>query len=95
MATLPSAVASVAITLRSQPDGAEIYWNDQKLGNAPGPLYLPQGEQAQTLLVRAPRYTPSRVVVVPSQDRTVTVVLVPRAPRPSGTVVPSDLENPY
>jgi eukaryotic-like serine/threonine-protein kinase len=92
--TEPAPAPKVAITVQSQPNHADLYLNNEKVGVAPGPLLIPRSEQVQTLVVKAPGYHPQTVTIVPSTDRSLHVALVPQKARSSGSL-PRDLEDPY
>ncbi len=86
-------VPKVAITINTYPSHAELYLGKEKVGVAPGPLSLPQGEAPLTLMVKSLGHHPQTVQFVPSGDKTLRVALQPLKPRSGG--VPHDLEDPY
>jgi serine/threonine-protein kinase len=94
VAAVPSAVSQVNILVNTQPARADLFLNDEKVGVAPGPVRLAQGEAPQVLLVKAPGYQVQTVNVVPTSDKTLQVTLVPLKTR-SKPRVSRDLENPY
>lgn len=91
----PARIAEVNLMLLGAPLGALVFRGEQKLGEAPGPLRLPQGEQSIELSVQASGYEPKSVSVVPSKDSEVRVSLTKlRAVGKSGRIS-RDLENPF
>jgi len=85
----------VAITILSQPARADIYWNGELLGSAPGPVTLPRGEEPVALVVKATGHEPLTVPLKPNSDQTLNVTLPLKAQKPSKKGVSRDLENPY
>jgi eukaryotic-like serine/threonine-protein kinase len=85
----------VAITIRSQPARADIYWNGALLGSTPGPVSMPRGEEPVALVVKAAGYEPLTVPLRPKTDQTLNVTLPLRAQKASKKGVSRDLENPY
>jgi len=94
-----TAPARVAVTIESTPPHAAVWLGPKKLGDAPGPLMLPRGDQKVTLAIRADGYAPATVDVLPAKDVEVAVKLEKPAPaaRAAGasTHVSKDLENPF
>jgi serine/threonine-protein kinase len=86
---------SVAITVRSQPARADIYWNDRLLGTTPGPVSLPLSNTETSLILKANGYVPLTIPLKPIQNLTLSATLTSRPNRPAKSDVPHDLENPY
>jgi serine/threonine protein kinase len=88
--------AQITLRLRGAPPGAEVYWNDRKLGLAAEPISLPYCHEALRLRVVAAGYQPLAIEVQPEAARELAVSLehVSRKPtKRSG--VPRDLEDPF
>jgi eukaryotic-like serine/threonine-protein kinase len=84
--------APVAIKLKGAPDGAEIWFGEQQLGVAPGPVLVPYGDQPVQLTVVVPGRGKRTLLVTPNVAAELT--LPPEKPRSKRTL-PRDLENPF
>lgn len=92
----------VQIVLRGAPQGAQVFREDERLGEVPGPFRLPRGDRPLDLNVRAAGYQPTTVSVVPSENRELVVSLTRLSEPARGGSVPGkgrpisrDLENPF
>jgi hypothetical protein len=85
------------VTVQGAPRGARILRDGKPLGDAPGPVLVPFGDEPVKLTVVATGYESTNVVVVPNHAASATVVLKKRGPGAATTRdgVPSDLENPF
>ena len=89
--------ADVAFTVKSVPDGVEVWSGDEKLGTAPGPVRLPKGTDKLKLTFKAKGYKSSDLDVTPTADGTLSVTLTrvaaggPAPKRRGG----GELENPF
>jgi serine/threonine-protein kinase len=90
------AAPTATLTLRGAPDGASVMLGDARLGEAPGPISVPYGDQPVSLTVTASGYQAKTVEIVLNcpVDLEVSLSKVPRA-RPKTPDVPADLENPF
>jgi hypothetical protein len=93
----PAAHRPVELTVKGAPPGARVLLDGEPLGEAPGPLAVPFGQEPVELTVTAPGREPAKVTVVPNQTLSTTVTLKKKAP---GTGKPrrsisKDLENPF
>mgnify|MGYP003546897872 FL=1 len=86
----------ITLRLHGAPAGAEVFWNEKKLGLAAEPISLPYGHEVLRLRVVAAGYQPRVIAVQPEAARELAVSLerVSRKPaKRSG--VPRDLEDPF
>ncbi len=96
VAATPPLAATVAVTVRGAPDGAEIKLGDQPLGAAPGPVEVPRGDSPVQLTIFIPGRSPRMVSVTPAGPDPVTVDLPPDKPRPpKRNPLSRDLEDPF
>jgi hypothetical protein len=92
----PELPPQVELTLRGVPQGAAVMLGDRKLGEAPGPVLLPRGDQPLSLTIVGPGYGPRTLSVTPS-----AALQVELAPERTGRArskreaLPRDLENPF
>jgi hypothetical protein len=86
---------TVSITFNTQPPRAEIYSDDRLLGIAPGPISIARADTEMQVVVKSAGFVPATVVVKPTANQEVKVVLTARAARPTKSGVSRDLENPY
>ena len=94
--TSPQTAANrVFITLTSQPQAADVYLNDKRLGLTPGPFELERSSQPVVLEVRASGYVSATVSLVPLSDLEQKVALSRKQRRPKNAKTPGDLEDPY
>lgn len=94
----PPAAPPEQITLRlhGAPAGAEVYWNERKLGLAAEPISLPYGHETLRLRVVANGYQPLTVELQPEAARELNVTLERATRKPiKRSGVPSDLEDPF
>jgi serine/threonine-protein kinase len=93
----PSAAAprQVSLTLRGAPAGAVVKLGDQPLGEAPGPISLPYGDQPLQLSVAAPGFGPKLITVTPDAPRTITLPSDKAMRPPKHEPLSHDLENPF
>ena len=96
LATSSPTPTEVVLRLRGAPAGAEVFWNDRRLGLAAEPIALPYGHEALHLRVMAAGYQPLAIEVQPEAARELDVTLerVSRKP-PKRSGVPRDLEDPF
>jgi serine/threonine-protein kinase len=78
----PAPPAQVLITVRAIPKDAAIYRGDERLGVAPGPITLTQGQDAVKLTLKAEGYTSREFEVTPMRDHEVSEKLTKVAPKP-------------
>lgn len=81
----------VKVTVRGAPAGARVWLGTTALGEAPGPVTVPFGQEPLELRVTAPGHSPRTLKLTPQQDQNVEVSLQKRAPRKDS----SDLESPF
>jgi hypothetical protein len=81
----------VKVTVRGAPAGARVWLGTTALGEAPGPVTVPFGQDPLELRVTAPGHSPRTLKLTPQQDQSVEVSLQKRAPRKDS----SDLESPF
>lgn len=94
VAPVATAAQKVTISINTQPARAELYLDDKKVGVAPGPILVPEGDHALNIQVKAPGFHAQTITFVPNGDQTLRVVMVPLKARAAGNVS-RDLENPY
>jgi hypothetical protein len=88
--------AQIALRLHGAPAGAEVYWNERKLGLAAEPIMLPYGQEALRLRLVAPGYQPLVLELQPSASRELDVTLERVSRKPTKRAgVPRDLEDPF
>jgi serine/threonine protein kinase len=92
-----AAPASVDVTVQGAPRGARIWRDGKLLGESPGPVQVPYGNEAVLLTVVATGHESTNVFVVPNHASSATVVLKRRGPAAatSRDGIPRDLENPF
>ena len=97
MPHLPEPPASVDVMVQGAPRGARIWRDGKLLGDSPGPVSIPFGDEAVMLTVVATGHESTNVFVVPNHASSATVVLKKRAPGAAATRdgIPRDLENPF
>jgi len=92
----PAEPADVAFTVKSVPEGVEVWLGEDKLGTSPGPVRLPKGTEKLKLTFKAKGYKSSDLDVTPTADGTLSVTLTRvasgGAPKPRGG---GELENPF
>jgi eukaryotic-like serine/threonine-protein kinase len=93
----PSEPPSVEVTVQGAPRGARILRDGKSLGEAPGPVAVPFGDETVMLTVTAAGHESTNLFVVPNHASSATVMLKKRAPGPATTRdgIPRDLENPF
>jgi serine/threonine-protein kinase len=89
--------ASVDVTVQGAPRGARIWRDGKLLGDSPGPVQMPYGNEAVLLTIVATGHESTSVSVVPNHASSATVVLKKRGPgaATSRGGIPRDLENPF
>jgi hypothetical protein len=85
------------VTVQGAPRGARISYDGKPLGEAPGPVPVPFGDEAVMLTVTAAGHESTNLFVVPNHAASATVMLKKRAPGAATTRdgIPRDLENPF
>ena len=71
----PPAPATIAVVIKSDPTGADVFKDGKRLGKTPFETTLPQSEKSTTFTVRADRYTDESVTVKHAKDFTATLKL--------------------
>jgi serine/threonine protein kinase len=71
----PAVPAEVHVTVRSNPDGAEVSRDDEILGNTPLEIVRPEGDDRITLTVRAAAHEPREVVLTSLTTEEITITL--------------------
>jgi serine/threonine-protein kinase len=91
----PPAVATVSLTLRTQPPNTEVYLGSRKLGIAPGPFSIPRNNELLNITIQAKGHYPTTVKIRPEKDDTLNIVLTAKPRRVKTSSTPGDLEDPY
>lgn len=92
----PGRGGSVAVTVTTEPAGAQVFDGERLLGNAPLVVKLPRGDEPHTLSVRKDGYLAAMRVVTAKQDQPLKLRLSPKpveekeeAPPPTVTPPPA------
>jgi serine/threonine-protein kinase len=88
-APAPPALTRVKLRLQVQPDDAEVFRGDQRLGIARDVLELPRGEGVVTLTLKKRGYRSKDIAVTPREDVALQATL-----EPLGRAAHPDLESP-
>jgi serine/threonine-protein kinase len=86
---------TVPLMLRGVPDGAEVWLGDDKLGEAPGPIALPRGDELLRLSVRGRGFGPRMLSVTPNVPLDVTLPARSKTGASKRDTLSRDLENPF
>jgi serine/threonine protein kinase len=72
----------VRFSIKCTPPAAEAFLDGRSLGTAPGPFVFPRGDDAISVVFKAPGYLPKTVVIKPSGDGFLSVSLSPAPATP-------------
>jgi hypothetical protein len=94
----PSEPATIAVVIKSDPTGADVFKEGKRVGKTPFETTLPQSEKSTTFTVRADRHIDESVTVKHAKDFTATLKLekkrVVRVDKPDKTDKPDKPKGP-
>jgi serine/threonine-protein kinase len=93
--TTPPTLATVSITLRTQPTNAEAYLGGRRLGITPGPFSFSRNNEPLNITIQAKGHYPTTVKIRPEKDDVLDIVLTAKPRRTKTSSTPGDLEDPY
>jgi serine/threonine-protein kinase len=76
----PPVPVTVKVEVKSEPPGAEVWWESRKIGLTPWPMELPQRDDAIDLVLRLDGYEDGKARFYPNKDQDFTVTLTRKPP---------------